>query len=92
MKEELVQKLNDKVAQLKEERDEYKHTHRQCESELIGIREDIEGLLQDYNNTVTLLNGTAYSANKLHEEISTYTHTFVPPLSKKPYIHVTEEE
>lgn len=92
MKEELVQKLNDKVSQLKEERDEYKHTHRQCESELIDIRAEIEGLLQDYNNTVTLLNGTAYSANKLNAEISTYTHTFVPPLSKKPYVHVTEEE
>lgn len=92
MKEELVQKLNDKVSQLKEERSEYKYAHTQCELELNDIREDIELLLQDYNNIVTLLNGTAYSSNKLNEEISTYTHTFVPPLSKKPYIHVTEEE
>ncbi|WFG33941.1 hypothetical protein F10086_19 [Staphylococcus phage vB_SauM_JDF86] len=94
MKEELVQKLRDKVLQLEEERKEYKNTYNQCDLELSSIREKLEELIQDYNGTINLLNGSVYSAEKIDEEIKAYTgdyeRTLRPlPLSRLPQIELT---
>lgn len=92
MKEELVQKLRDKVLQLEEERKEYKNTYDQCYSELSNIREKLEELLQDYNGTVTLLNGSVYSVEKIDEEIKAYTGEYertLRPLNRKPPLELT---
>lgn len=94
MKEELVQKLRDKVLQLEEERKEYKYTYDQCDLELSNIREKLEDLLLDYNGTINLLNGSVYSVEKIDEEIKAYTgeyeRTLRPlHLSRKPPLELT---
>ena len=92
MKKELVQKLSDKVLQLEEERKGYKYTYDQCDLELSNLREEIEELLQDYNGVVTLLNGSAYSAGKIDEELEAYSQDTGRPLYRKPPLQLVTRE
>lgn len=71
-KEDLQQKYIAKVDELKGERQTYIQTHKECQLELISIKEQLDDLLQDYNNVVTLLNGSAYNADKIRDELQAY--------------------
>lgn len=92
MKEELVQKFRDKVSQLQKERAGYEQTHAQCEQELGILREELEQLLQDYNGAVTLLNGSAYSVEKIDEELEAYNQYVGRTLYRKPPLELTVKE
>lgn len=92
MKLDLLKKRNAKMEQLEKEYQEYKQVYTQCNTELASLLEEIETLVQDYNDTVVFLNATVHSSENVAEELRLYKNSFVQPILKKYPLEVKNVE